>query len=479
MKKSKILFRIFFFSLIGLAFFYGVLVGFYQFFPFQQLKEIKLEIFPSEQSHFNEIPKLLEEASILFKDQKFEEALNAYENLIGMDPGNPNAISGLLRCLVQLKKYQEAKEILDSLDDETIKNDEISKITELVSSIKGCKVIDNDTLEFGDYRIKRQNQNVPFAVRDGAGALFYEEKLYLIGGWNPLDKYNFPLTTSNDVWVSSNDGISWHLIKPNTFNDSIILGGGDWKGRHLAGYVVHNNEMYIIGGDASQGYHINDIWKSSDGKNWELVNSNPPFAPRALHLSFVYRGFIYIIGGQTMPKYVKDNIDEIYYRDIWRSKDGIDWQKVTVKSDFFTPRGGYGGSGFVLNDEVYVIGGFTYENIVNKQRDIWTDVWKSSGDLSHWMKVGKLPTDINYNGLMFHDTAIFDNKLWIIGGYRKDHGNTNKIWQTENGVEWNIFNCSPISPTHATSIFSTPGGIVIAAGNGWSKEIWKISKIYR
>ena len=31
----------------------------------------------------NEIPKLLEEAGILFKDQNFEEALKAYENLIG------------------------------------------------------------------------------------------------------------------------------------------------------------------------------------------------------------------------------------------------------------------------------------------------------------------------------------------------------------------------------------------------------------
>ena len=85
----------------------------------------------------NEVPKLLEEAGILFKDQKFEEALKAYENLIALDPGNLNAISGLLRCLVQLKKYNEAKEILDSLDDDLIKNDEISKIKKLISSLDG------------------------------------------------------------------------------------------------------------------------------------------------------------------------------------------------------------------------------------------------------------------------------------------------------------------------------------------------------
>ena len=95
----------------------------------------------------NEIPKLLEEAGILFRDQKFEEALKAYENLLAMDPGNPNAISGLLRCLVQLKKYQEAREILDSLDDEIFKNDEISKIKKLISSLDGDSGDDIDELK--------------------------------------------------------------------------------------------------------------------------------------------------------------------------------------------------------------------------------------------------------------------------------------------------------------------------------------------
>ena len=83
----------------------------------------------------NEVPKLLEEADGLFKDQKFEEAQTAYETLVGMDPGNPKVISGLLRCLVQLKKYDDAKEMIESLDDETLKNEEIFKINKLISSL--------------------------------------------------------------------------------------------------------------------------------------------------------------------------------------------------------------------------------------------------------------------------------------------------------------------------------------------------------
>ena len=84
----------------------------------------------------NEIPKLLEEADNLFKDQKFEEAQKVYETLVGMDPGNSKVIGGLLRCLVQLKKYDDAKEMMESLDDETLKDEEILKINKLLSNLE-------------------------------------------------------------------------------------------------------------------------------------------------------------------------------------------------------------------------------------------------------------------------------------------------------------------------------------------------------
>jgi len=82
----------------------------------------------------NEIPQLLEEAEKFFKDQEFAEAEKIYENLVVMDPGNIKIISGLLRCLIQLKKYSEAKDMLNSLDDETANNEEILKIKKLIDN---------------------------------------------------------------------------------------------------------------------------------------------------------------------------------------------------------------------------------------------------------------------------------------------------------------------------------------------------------
>ena len=95
----------------------------------------------------NEVPKLIEEADNLFKDQKFQEAHQIYETLIGMDPGNLKVIGGLLRCLVQLKKYDDAKEMMGSLDDETLKDEEIIKINRLLSSLGNNKDYDIEELK--------------------------------------------------------------------------------------------------------------------------------------------------------------------------------------------------------------------------------------------------------------------------------------------------------------------------------------------
>ena len=83
----------------------------------------------------NEVPKLIEEAETFFKDQKFDEALKIYENLISMDPGNPKCISGMLRCLMQLNRYQDALEILESLDENTSEDQEVQKIKKLIENM--------------------------------------------------------------------------------------------------------------------------------------------------------------------------------------------------------------------------------------------------------------------------------------------------------------------------------------------------------
>ena len=82
----------------------------------------------------NEVPKLIEEADQLFSDQKFEESLKLFESLAGMDPGNPRIIAGMLRCLIQIKRFDDANEMFDSFDEKILENDEIIKIKKLLDA---------------------------------------------------------------------------------------------------------------------------------------------------------------------------------------------------------------------------------------------------------------------------------------------------------------------------------------------------------
>jgi len=110
----------------------------------------------------NEIPKLIDEADQLLKDQKFDESLILFEKLVGMDPGNPKIIAGLLRCLIQLRRFEDAEEMFESFDDSILGNEEILKIKKLLdNSNKTNNDVSYEKLVEG-VKINPQDKNLRF-----------------------------------------------------------------------------------------------------------------------------------------------------------------------------------------------------------------------------------------------------------------------------------------------------------------------------
>src|SRR5689334_16363302 len=70
--------------------------------------------------------------------------------------------------------------------------------------------------ELPQYAWQKITLSAPFAPRDGAGALSFRDRMWLLGGWNPdaRQKEFFPRVCNNEVW-SSADGANWSLVKPN------------------------------------------------------------------------------------------------------------------------------------------------------------------------------------------------------------------------------------------------------------------------
>ena len=316
------------------------------------------------------------------------------------------------------------------------------------------------------YRWINVTMQAPFAPRDGAGALTFAGRMFLIGGWNPKDKLHFPRICVNDVW-SSPDGAAWTLVKPNTFRDPSFDPDQDWEGRHTAGYVIHRGKMWIVGGDPIQKHYQYDVWSSSDGKTWrQAAPGHPvPWGPRALHYTVAFHDRIWVIGGQTLPSIAAER--EIFYRDVWNTEDGVQWRKLTPVEPYWSPRGMIGG-GAVFRDRIWILGGGTYDTPTTPKRNFYNDVW-SSADGTHWTReVAEAP----WAPRQYHDVAVFDGRLWVMEGYAG--ANRNDVWYTADGVNWYEVPETPWKPRHAASVFVHAGALWMIAGNNMESDVWKL-----
>ncbi len=305
-----------------------------------------------------------------------------------------------------------------------------------------------------------------FAPRDGAGALVFDDAMWLIGGWNPRDKLHFPRVCSNDVWRST-DGREWSQVKPNTYLDDSFDVKRDWAGRHTGGYVVHDRSMWLIGGDANQGYHQGDVWASANGRGWHCVLEESPWAPRVLHGAAAWMGRLWVWGGQTMPGFAggKDR----FYDDVWVSADGSDWTRPASQKPRWSPRGMVGGS-VVHEGRLWILGGGTYETPDTPDRTFYNDVW-SSADGVHWTCHSR---NAPWSPRQYHGTAVFDDRMWVLAGW--NGVNLKDVWYSSDGTDWFEVPDTPWPARHAASVFVYLDALWVVAGSHMASDVWKLER---
>lgn len=160
----------------------------------------------------------------------------------------------------------------------------------------------------------------------------------------------------NDVW-RSRDGEQWTQMTANA----------GWEERAGLSAVVFRGQIYVLGGsqnddDAIGGpggpprIYFNDVWRSREGRHWELVTDDAPWSPRAGAVAVVKGGYLYLLGGEE--GFICDPLpfcEPPYFNDVWRTRDGEDWELVTDSAGW-SPRPGHQCA--VVLDRIVCFGGF-------------------------------------------------------------------------------------------------------------------------
>lgn len=346
-----------------------------------------------------------------------------------------------------------------------------------------------------------------FSERIGHGALFFNNRYWVIGGG-----VDIPTTRMSDVW-SSADGKTWELETAT----------GAFGQRWFHQSVVFDNKMWVIGGYAPSA--MNDVWYSTDGVTWTFVPQTAPLplgvmerlrvvvfnnamwavvagsaysstdganwqlrangtvaGGIARHLASltVYAGKLWYIGGSTLPFQL--NVSGNTMSDVWSSSDGIAWTQET-------PDGGFGSrfrhAAFVLNNRLWVFGGqAAASGVLSPRASAWStadgitwtqEALNTEADRSTYQGVVQEPTKVTliagiqrlYSDGVYQSTdgnnwielspyaqfsarigaraVSFDGYLWLIGGVTFESGATNEVWRSSDGLNWTRVN--PVGTT--------------------------------
>lgn len=292
-----------------------------------------------------------------------------------------------------------------------------------------------------EYDWEEVTSTLPFNSKDGSGLVSFQNKMWLLGGWDP--PHHPPMYTHNEIW-SSTDGANW------TFETA-----APWPARHCAAWLVSDSAIWVIGGDPQSGC-LTDVWKSSDGINWIQTTAAIPGFTLRNNPNYSYaNGNLFVFGGEQCSGNP--------LTDVWSSTDGLHWNQL--------PNAPWLGRGMQINScvdnngQIWMLGGSN-----EGTRRSYNEVWKSSDGIS-WTLVNE---SAPWTGRYWHTVAWFDNKMWLMGGMATGI-EMNDVWFSEDGITWHELKTTtgnwPAGSRHAqsTTVFDNALWYMcgIATNNAW------------
>jgi hypothetical protein len=241
---------------------------------------------------------------------------------------------------------------------------------------------------------------------------------------------------------SSADGAAWTLRAGDT----------PLQGRHAAGGAVFRGRVWIMGG-VKNGRLRNDVWSSPDGVKWEQETECAPWPKRQIHNTpLVLGGKLWLIGGGT--------IGSLYhpfkaYNDVWNSADGKHWNLVTADAPWAAR---IWSSTVVYQNRLWLLGGFRSEPAWENFDDVWYSAdgadWRQlpAVPLARHSGGNNVPVVVKSGWALRHESSVyvFEDAIWLAGGM---------VWPLVNDV-WRLalpgltFLTEPVLEGYAEALYA-------------------------
>lgn len=185
--------------------------------------------------------------------------------------------------------------------------------------------------------------------------------------------------------------------------------------------VRYDGYYWILGGWSNFGhdlwYSVTDVWRSRDGTDWQIVNAAPPYIH---YCSFVlWKGRIWAIGPSS-----------------YSSTDGVVWRPERITAPALN-------RSVIFNDMLVTISGST----VLASRD--GSSWLTLTDSAPW-GVGRQQPAV----------LVYRDHIWVIGGVTgygtADQTHYNDVWASGDGTSWHS----------------------VSTGSSWSPRLWASAIVY-
>lgn len=292
--------------------------------------------------------------------------------------------------------------------------------------------------------------------RDGAGLLQLNGALYLLGGW-----LHGPVT--NEVWRTQ-DLVHWEF-----------LGHAPWPARHAAGWLVHDNRLWVIGGDL-----YDDVWSSPDGLLWTQEAASAPFGRRYAPNAASIGGQIVVYAGQDwLPVdwcHERPDCTARGLRSVWTSRDGRQWEQATHQAPWEGRALVHGSA--VHDGRIWMIGGGLKvappgERYAETSAE-FTDVW-SSADGQDWRLEA---SHAGFAGRTHFSVLATRYGCFVSdGSVGAQLGVSNELFHASDCRRFSALPVPPdLPPRHASSLVEFNGSLVLLGGppyGGAGTQIWQ------